>query len=153
METYGLWVLAGTFVGYFGLTDQGIRPAVCRFKGVALILTADGVANLGLSLLLAQWWGVTGVAAGTLFTRTVTMACFIPLFSTRVFKSSYGVLFRRAHMRVLWIFPVLFCFLMVLKMTWTPAGSIQVVASATLVGFIYFPLVYIVVLRMMQGND
>lgn len=31
LETYGLWILVTSFVGYFGLTDLGVRPSVGRF--------------------------------------------------------------------------------------------------------------------------
>ena len=36
LKTYGLWTLVGSVVGYFGLTDIGLRPTIGRFIAINL---------------------------------------------------------------------------------------------------------------------
>ncbi len=55
-RSYGLWVLVGTFIGYYGLLDLGLSNAIGRYIAKAIGAkdseTINGVFNTGFSLFL-----------------------------------------------------------------------------------------------------
>src|SRR6266852_2597566 len=62
-ETYGLWVLIGSVVGYFGFTDFGVRSATGRqvafYRGREDNVMVNKTINTSLVLLAASGFVVT----------------------------------------------------------------------------------------------
>jgi O-antigen/teichoic acid export membrane protein len=76
------------------LIDTSMWPAgfvlqgMDRFRPVALMAVASGLANLALSIALARPLGVTGVALGTLIPSGVEAAAFVFPYAARVITVS-----------------------------------------------------------------
>jgi O-antigen/teichoic acid export membrane protein len=51
---------------------------MARHKTLAVVMLIEGVANLGLSILLARWYGINGVALGTAIPLAATCIFFLP---------------------------------------------------------------------------
>jgi O-antigen/teichoic acid export membrane protein len=119
-----------------------LGAGIHAYKGVACLLLADGVANLMTSLLLARIWGMAGVAAGTLFTMTLTMGWLIPLFASRNIKTSYAEYLRMTFLKVFWIVPLVVAGLLVGRLLWLPEGLLSVMIPVGVVGGIYFAVLY-----------
>jgi O-antigen/teichoic acid export membrane protein len=66
-ETYGLWVLIGSVVGYFGFTDFGVRAATARliafYRGREDASMVNRTVNTSLALLSASGLVVTLLTA------------------------------------------------------------------------------------------
>src|SRR5271154_5811802 len=66
-ETYGLWVLIGSVVGYFGFTDFGVRSATARliayYRGHEDTSMVNRTINTSLALLAASGLVVTLLTA------------------------------------------------------------------------------------------
>src|SRR5690349_21349597 len=76
---YGLWALVATLLGYYGLLDFGLTPAVCQHIAVALGRgdreACNGVVAASLRFFL-------GVGALVLLLSGLVAAC-APLFAQR----------------------------------------------------------------------
>ena len=112
------------------------------YRWVALILSIDALANLGLSIALAKRWGMIGVAYGTLFTMTITMFAILPFYACHVMKMSYTHLFRKTWMPALAIAVPFVLVLFWLQRVFSPARLITFAALLIPVGVVYFGLVY-----------
>lgn len=85
-----------------GLANIGRWPAAnvlngmgrARFQAVAAI--GNGVANIGLSIILARPYGLTGVALGTLIPMLVESVCVLTPYTLRVTGVRPGELARQA---------------------------------------------------------
>jgi O-antigen/teichoic acid export membrane protein len=124
------------------ITDLLLGMGTHVYKWVVLILLVDGLANLFLSIVLARFWGMTGVAAGTLFTMTLTMIVFLPMYATRVFKITYGTYFRNTYGKVLWVAPVLIAWFWAFRTIWPPVGFLATVLPVGITAGLYFLAVY-----------
>lgn len=58
-------ILIGYGLANSQLVSHGILKGISRHKVLAYILAIEALANLGLSVVLAKWYGIEGVALGT----------------------------------------------------------------------------------------
>lgn len=54
-EDFGLWTLAGVFLGYYGMMDMGVGAAVCRYVSTALGKKDEEEANAYLSTAMGLY--------------------------------------------------------------------------------------------------
>jgi O-antigen/teichoic acid export membrane protein len=79
----------------FGMSKHG---------ALAVMLPAEGVANLGLSILLLRWYGIYGVAWGTAIPMLFTSLVFLPFYLCRLLQMRVGSFLRQAYM-----WPLILC--------------------------------------------
>ena len=72
------------------VTPSTLLYGISKHKVYSLIVIAEGLVNLGLSILLARRFGIVGVALGTLLPVTLTTLVFIPLYANRVIGFANG---------------------------------------------------------------
>jgi len=75
-KMYGLWILVGTFLGYYGLMDFGLNSAVQRFVSRAVGVKDQNEINRVINTSLVIF-AVIGVIALII---TVVVSLFIPVF-------------------------------------------------------------------------
>jgi len=76
-----------------------------RHGALAIALFVEGVANLGLSILLLRWYGVNGVALGTAIPMVFTSVFFLPYYLCRLLRMEILTFLMEAY-----TYPVLVCF-------------------------------------------
>jgi O-antigen/teichoic acid export membrane protein len=64
--------------------------ATSRHRFLAILNLIEGVANVGLSIVLVRYYGIFGVALGTLCTLSVGKLVVFPVYFARVTSFSYG---------------------------------------------------------------
>ena len=98
LDAYPILVIL--VVGMLFNSIQGVSAAVLmshsRQKNYSIIVASEAVANLVLSLILVQQYGVKGVAFGTTAPLLVTSLIIIPVYTCRVIEFSIS-----RYMRVL----------------------------------------------------
>ena len=67
LKTYGLWTLVGSVVGYFGLTDIGLRPTIGRF--LAIHLAKEN--HRGMNQIVTTALGVLSVCSVIVIAATI----------------------------------------------------------------------------------
>lgn len=79
-----LWVLAGAFAFDLAQTPAvHVLYAVDRIRLLAAMYMGEAVANLGLSLLLVQYYGIIGVAVGMAIPCIAVRLLILPLLLRR----------------------------------------------------------------------
>jgi len=114
-RTYGVWVLIGTLLGYFGMLDIGLSRAVMRFVSQALgrndraeadrwinagFFTFLLLALLGIGLSFVVWFVVGRTVSDPSESEILRRACFIATFAFSISLPSrcfQGIL--SAHIR------------------------------------------------------
>lgn len=80
-------------VGYGFSLSQGIANSVLKgvskHKVYALMLSAEAVFNLGLSIILIKDYGIDGVALGTAIPLVVVSFIAIPIYTCKILDLSY----------------------------------------------------------------
>lgn len=71
----------------------------------AYLSLVEGALNLGLSLAMAPYLGIAGVALGTLISHAITSAWFVPWYTCRVLGSSLLGLLKGGVLP--WLYPLL----------------------------------------------
>ena len=71
------------------LIAQGILKGISKHKVLALILCAEAICNLVLSILLAPKYGIIGVAIGTAVPLTIINLILIPLYTCKTLGINY----------------------------------------------------------------
>jgi O-antigen/teichoic acid export membrane protein len=74
----------GLFFSFANQTAAAIAMGVEKHKAMAWWAIGEGVANLGLSILLVHWWGIYGVAAGTLIPNLIAQLGFWPYYTSKL---------------------------------------------------------------------
>jgi O-antigen/teichoic acid export membrane protein len=119
-----------------------VLTGTARHRPLAIFAILSGVGNLLLSLLLVQWWGLTGVALGTLIPVSVETFCFALPYALR----SIGVGWREAAARMVGpaLVPVLpaMVVLIWLRGALAPA-SLPAVAAVAALGLLTYAVVYL----------
>jgi len=86
-------VLQILLIGYFFLIAQliahGILKGLSKHKILAILLTIEAVANLGLSVHLGPLWGINGVALGTTIPLLIINIIAVPYFTCKQLKIDY----------------------------------------------------------------
>lgn len=86
-------VLQILLVGYYfflaQLVAHGILKGLSKHKILAILLSVEAVANLGLSLYLGEIWGINGVALGTIIPLLVINVIAVPYFTCKELKVNY----------------------------------------------------------------
>lgn len=86
MDAYPILVIL-TFAMIFEIVlnpAKSILYATAKHRYYALINTSEGIVNLGLSLTLIKFWGINGVALGTLIPLVVFKIVLIPNFTCKL---------------------------------------------------------------------
>ncbi len=86
-------VLQVLLIGYFFFLAQliahGILKGMSKHKILAILLSIEAVANLGLSLYLGPIWGIVGVALGTTIPLLLINVIAIPYFTCKELNTNY----------------------------------------------------------------
>jgi O-antigen/teichoic acid export membrane protein len=96
-ETYGLWVLIGSVVGYFGFTDFGVRSATARqvafHRGRGDAVMVNRTVNTSLVLLAASGLVVTviTVVLAPIFAEAFHIDPSTPNVASAVFACGFAV--------------------------------------------------------------
>lgn len=109
-----LWLGAGNFVGYAVLwtllimflleVHHVIHAMAAMAAGHIVFLSVaigSGVLKVILSLLLASYFGVWGVALGTLIAQALTNNWYAPYFTIKTFSIPYGEYFKKIMLPIL----------------------------------------------------
>jgi O-antigen/teichoic acid export membrane protein len=91
-----LMILAtALFFSYANRTAGAISYGVEKHKAQAICAIAEGVTNLALSITLVHWFGIYGVAIGTLVPSLIVQLGFWPQYVSRlVAVSSFQVVWK-----------------------------------------------------------
>jgi len=124
--------------------SMSILFAVSRHRVLAYILVAEGLANLLLSILLVQHYGIIGVAVGTAIPTMINYSVIIPLYVCHVLEIPgryyYGVLVARTLLPLL-AFSAVFASIVAqefLRPDYTVIGILAIVQSVFLCVFAWF---------------
>lgn len=79
-------------------TSTKILFGMGRHRWLAVVLFAEGVANLGLSILLLRPLGINGVALGTAIPLTCTSVLFLPRHLCRLLNVRLGTFFSQVYL-------------------------------------------------------
>ncbi len=80
------------FFAYANRTAAAIAYGVEKHKMMAIWAIGEGIANLALSITLVHWYGIYGVAIGTMIPNLIAQLVFWPRYvSTLVGLSSFEV--------------------------------------------------------------
>jgi O-antigen/teichoic acid export membrane protein len=72
------------FFSFANQTAGAIALGVEKHKAMACWAVGEGVANLGLSILLVHWYGIYGVAIGTLIPSLIAQLGFWPYYTSKL---------------------------------------------------------------------
>jgi O-antigen/teichoic acid export membrane protein len=112
-----------------------ILSSMARHKVLAYITVVEGIANVGLSILLIQKMGLIGVAWGTVITHLITTAFIIPVYTLRTLGMSPREYLTESYLRpVLCALPVgIVCYVCSTVVT-APTWSIFAMEVAAICG-------------------
>ncbi len=104
---YGKYAYLILILTVSGVIDTSQWPAgallqgMVRHQPLAVIAISSGIINLGLSILLVQHLGVTGVALGTLIPTTIANLVFVAPYAMRTLGVNLGTVVREVLRPVL----------------------------------------------------
>jgi O-antigen/teichoic acid export membrane protein len=75
-----------------------VLAGMAKHRVLAYLALAEGLANLGLSIVLARKIGLMGVAWGTVIPDLICMSLIVPLYTSRILKVDVGTYLRRAYL-------------------------------------------------------
>ena len=120
-----------------------ILQASARVRLLALVALATGVANLGLSIVLARWLGLKGVALGTLLPTTIASLGVVLPYAMRTLGVGAGSVAKEIVLPA--VLPAIPAILVLyLLRSFTPMGFWQV-AGCGLTGVIVYAVTYVCV--------
>jgi len=123
-------------------TGGAILQGTARHHGLAIASVCAALAKLALSALLVQYYGLIGLAVGTLI-PTVALNCFYVLpYMMRVIRVRALELVGQVLLPVLLPMMVLMAILYGIKWLANPSGLFSI-ASAVIVGLTAYGLVYL----------
>ncbi len=124
-------VLQILLVGYFFFLAQliahGILKGLSKHKILAILLSIEAVANLGLSLYLGPIWGIIGVALGTTIPILIINVIAVPYFTCKELNTNY-----LNYMITSCLYPVLSVILFYLGLSYI---DVQITNYVELAGF------------------
>ena len=82
-------LVVGWLCGLSQTASVGLLFGTSQHKFFALFNSIEGVANLLLSLLLVRWYGIVGVALGTMIPMVITKLLIQPVYLSRVTNIDY----------------------------------------------------------------
>jgi peptidoglycan biosynthesis protein MviN/MurJ (putative lipid II flippase) len=83
---FGLTAGTALFIGASGTLIHALNPS----PRIIAVSAAEAALNLGLSILLLPYFGLVGVALGTLIARLATMFWFAPIYVTQRSQGRVG---------------------------------------------------------------
>lgn len=125
---------------------------MARHRPLAIVLFAEGVANLVLSIVLSKPYGINGVALGTAFPLACTSLFFLPVHLCRTLQ-----LRLRDYLRAAYFYPILLAVpfgftLWITERVVQARNYAQLLFELVINGAIYVALVSIYVYRK-EGSD
>jgi len=124
-------VLQVLLIGYFFFLAQliahGILKGLSKHKILAILLSIEAVANLGLSLYLGPIWGIVGVALGTTIPLLIINVIAVPYFTCKELNTNYMM-----YMLTSCLYPVLSVLLFYMGLSYI---DVQITNYAELAGF------------------
>ena len=120
------------------LFTMGEQP----YRWVALIWWLDALCNVVLSVILVKLWGMIGVAYGTLFTMTITMAIVMPLYTCRSLRIPFVEYFKKTYFFAISAAIPLFAILWSIKRIWQPAHLLSLASLLAVCAIVYFTAIY-----------
>jgi O-antigen/teichoic acid export membrane protein len=89
-------LVAGVTVSLWQGPSVSLLYAISKHKFYAIFNSIEGLANLVLSLVLVHWYGMYGVALGTLIPIVITRIVLQPIYVCRVADIDYFEYVRRS---------------------------------------------------------
>jgi O-antigen/teichoic acid export membrane protein len=148
----GLWVGPENFVGTsvllcFGLmfpihtivgTSAEVLIGMAQHKKLAWVLFAEGMLNVGLSILFLRRFGVLGVAMGTVIARLVTSFWFAPWYVCRLLHHDFREYLKNAGLVVVPFVPS-FGFALIVR-RWNTSPFLTVFGGSLAICAIYLAI-------------
>ena len=100
------------------------------------------VANLLLSILLIQKFGLIGVAAATAFTQILFYSVVTPVLTSKVVNFSLIAYFKETYLRSVPASLLLFGVLSYFAKFHPPTGYVSLIGEAILAAIIYIAVIY-----------
>jgi len=96
VDSYSILVILviGMLFNSIQSVSSTVLFAVSKHKQFSMIVAAEAVANLILSLILVQSYGIQGVAWGTTLPILVTSIIITPIYTCSVINASFNRLFK-----------------------------------------------------------
>lgn len=124
--------------------------AANRVKVPGLVTLGIGVGNLALALLLANIWGLYGLAAAGAIMLTLRHLLFTPMYGARILNRPYGTFFRAVVPIVLATVAIIgVCRLMMWR--WAISNWVELGLAAITVSLIYAAVVYVLLTPEERG--
>ena len=119
-----------------------ILQASARVRLVAVVAIATGVANLGLSIVLARWLGLNGVALGTLVPTTIASVGVLLPYAMRTLGVTSGTVAKEVMLPT--VLPAIPAILVLYLLRWSfgPLGFWALAGCAT-TGVIVYAVTYV----------
>jgi O-antigen/teichoic acid export membrane protein len=114
-----------------------------KHRWLALVLLMEGVMNLGLSIVLARRFGLTGVALGTAIPLTITSLFFLPYHTSHHLRIGVGSFLRGAYLMPLAISLPLASVLLFLEREFPTRGYRALLSRLVCGGGVYCTALYI----------
>jgi O-antigen/teichoic acid export membrane protein len=129
-----------------------ILQASARVRLLALVAIATGVANLGLSIVLAQWLGLNGVALGTLVPTTIASLGVVLPYAMRTLGVGVGTVAKEIVLPA--VLPAIPAILVLYLLRWSfaPMGFWPLAASG-LAGVVVYAVFYVSVGASRQEQE
>ena len=100
------------------------------------------IANLILSILLVQKFGLIGVAAATAITQILFYAVVTPILTSRVIKFSLSDYLKKTYLRIIPASLLLFAILSYFAKYQPPTGFLSLIGQALIGAALYLAVAY-----------
>lgn len=152
----GETVLIILFVNQYFQGPQQISYSILlglsRQKYYSYMSVVVSIANLFLSILLVQKWGIVGVALGAVIPQVLFYGLYVPWLTLRTIGVSAGYYFRKTHLRGIVPTLVLFLFLKYVATYHFPDGYIELLAFAGIGAMLYLIAAFYLMLDKSEKN-
>ena len=110
------------------------------------------IANLILSILLVQQFGLVGVATATAITQILFYAVVTPFITSRVIKFSLTDYLKKTYLRIIPASALLFAILSYLGKNYPPTGFLSLISLALIGAAAYLAVAYWTLLDSSERN-
>ena len=137
-----LLMISMYLIVFFRSTSVKILLMGNQYKKLSFIAIAECIMNLGLSIFLIKYYGIIGVALGTLIPNAIlTIAFNIPI-GLKFSKISFIEYMKQSVIHSLWIGALTFLFALMLKNFFYPESFAALLLMFALTGLFFIILYY-----------
>ncbi|MFC1747517.1 oligosaccharide flippase family protein [Pseudomonadota bacterium] len=141
-ETVLMVLFINLFVQGPQLISYSVLQGLAKQKVYSYVSLGVSIANLVLSIILVQKWGIVGVAIATTVPQVIFYGVFVPLFTLNVLKLSVWQYFKKTYLVTVVPTVVLFAVLAGVDRYLYPESYLTLILFAILCALIYIVFVY-----------